>query len=168
MKDKKCRTQQNLMTAFLRESAAFNEYTFYAIQAKKEGYQDIFNLFNQFAMNEQAHAKIWFDLFHGLSDTKDNLTDSADLENYERTVMYSEFSKVAREEGYSDIAELFDKVAEIEAGHEKKYKELSVLVKNKEVFVKKSETTWQCLNCGHIYVGKSAPETCPVCSHPQA
>ena len=168
MKLKDSKTYQNLMTAFLRESGAYNEYTFYAEQAKKDGYEAIYNTFTTFADNEQAHSKIWFKLFHGIAGTEDNLKDSADLENYERTVLYSEFASVAREEGFPDIAELFDGVAIIEHQHEEEYKRLMQKVKNDTMFTEKQETSWKCNNCGHIHKGISAPETCPVCSHPKA
>lgn len=167
MKQKDTKTQQNLMTAFLRESGAMCEYTFYAEQAKKEGYKKVYDTFTRFALNEQAHAKIWFNLFHGVSSTTDNLSDSADLENYERTVLYSQFAKEAREEGFDDIAELFDGVAQIELAHEKEYETLKTEVKNGSIFKKKKETIWKCANCGHIHVGLTPPETCPVCSHPK-
>jgi len=166
LKDSK--TYQNLMTAFLRESGAYNEYTFYAQQAKKDGFEAIYNTFTTFADNEQAHAKIWFKLFHGIAGTEDNLKDAADLENYERTVLYSEFSKVAKEEGFPDIAELFDGVAVIERQHEEEYKRLMQKVKNDTMFSEKQEVSWKCNNCGHIHKGTEAPLTCPVCSHPQA
>ena len=156
------------MTAFLRESGAYNEYTFYAEQAKKDGFEAIYNTFTQFADNEQAHSKIWFKLFHGISCTEDNLNDAADLENYERSVLYSEFAKVARQENYNDIADLFDGVAVIEKQHEEEYKRLAQKVKNDTMFTEKSEVDWMCNNCGHIHKGKTAPEKCPVCSHPQA
>lgn len=168
MKLKDSKTQQNLMTAFLRESGAYNEYTFYAQQAKKDGYEQIYNIFTQFADNEQAHSKIWFKLFHGIAGTEQNLKDAADLENYERTVLYSEFAKVAREEGFPDIAELFDGVAVIERQHEETYKCLLNKVKTDTVFVSEKEVVWKCNNCGHTHKGKTPPETCPVCSHPKA
>ncbi|MBQ3492831.1 MAG: rubrerythrin family protein [Clostridia bacterium] len=168
MKDKQTKTQENLMTAFLRESGAFNEYTFYAEQAKKDGYEQIYRIFTQFASNEQAHAKVWFKLFHTIAGTEENLKDSADLENFERTVLYSEFAKTAREEGFEDIAKLFDGVAAIERQHEEKYKELLEQVKNKKVFESQQETWWQCSNCGHRHKGFTPPEKCPVCSHPIA
>ena len=162
------KTKENLMTAFLRESGAYNEYTFYAMQAKKDGFESIYNLFTQFADNEQAHAKIWFKLWHGISCTQDNLIDAADLEHYEHSVLYSEFSKVAKEEGFDDIAYLFEQVGKIESRHEKEYKELFQKVKKDEMFKEKQEESWKCLNCGHMHKGKEPPETCPVCSHPKA
>ena len=168
MKDSKSKTQENLMTAFLRESGAFNEYTFYAQQAKKDGYEQIYNTFTQFAENEQAHAKVWFKLFHGISSTLDNLKDAADLEHFERTVLYSDFAKTAREEGFDDIADIFDGVATIERQHEEVYKQLLDKVKNDKIFTSEQPVTWKCLNCGHTHNGLTAPETCPVCSHPQA
>ena len=168
MEFKDSKTRENLMTAFLRESGAYNEYTFYAQQAKKDGFESIYNLFNQFATNEQAHAKIWFKLWHGISCTQDNLIDSADLEKYEHSVLYKEFSKVANDEGFEDIALLFEQVGKIESRHEKEYKELFEKVKKDTIFVEKEEVAWKCLNCGHMHKGKQPPETCPVCSHPKA
>lgn len=168
MKFSDSKTKENLFTAYLRESGAYNEYYFYAQQAKKEGYEEIYNIFTKFANNEQAHAKIWFKLFHTIAGTKDNLLDAADTENFERTVLYSEFAKTADKEGFSDIAKLFRGVAEIEHHHENVYRCLAKNIDKKLVFEKEQETTWQCLNCGHIHVGKSAPQTCEVCSHPQA
>ncbi len=168
MKQKDSKTQQNLMTAFLRESGAFNEYTFYAEQAKADGYEDIYRTFKQFAMNEQAHARVWFNLFHGVSTTVDNLKDAADLENYERSVMYADFADTAKREGFTDIAELFEGVSRVEGQHEEKYKEFYKKVKDEKVFESEEEVSWQCLNCGHIHTGKTPPETCPVCSHPKA
>lgn len=167
MKAKSSKTQENLMTAFLRESGAFNEYTFYAQQAKKEGYEEIYNVFTQFAMNEQAHAKIWFKLFHGISNTQENLKDSADLENFERTVLYNDFAKVAREEGHEDIATLFEEVAQIEKQHEERYLCLLEQLKTNKFFVQPKAGEWQCLNCGKISKGTEPPEQCPVCSHPK-
>ncbi len=168
MNFKESKTFQNLQTAFLRESGAFNEYTFYAEQAKEEGFEEIYNTFTNFAANEQAHAKVWFKLFHAISSTEDNLVDAADLENFERTKLYLEFSKVAEQEGYSDIAILFKEVAKIEKEHEEVYRNLANQVKNCTVFCKEQKKTWQCLNCGHEHVGECAPETCAVCSHPKA
>ncbi len=165
---KDSKTKDNLLKAYLRESGAYNEYTFYAQQAKKEGFEKIYNTFTQFADNEQAHAKIWFKLFHGISSTQDNLKDAADLENFEHTTLYAEFSKTAKEEGFLDIAELFDGVAKIEAQHEKEYRKLFEKVKNDCMFSDSQEVQWKCNNCGHIHKGKEAPQTCPVCSHPQA
>lgn len=160
-------TKQNLITAYLRESGAFNEYTYYAEQAKTEGYREIYNVFTQFAHNEQAHAEIWFKLWHGIAGTTDNLKDAADLENYERTVMYSEFAKTARKEGFEDIAKLFDGVAEVEKAHEQKYKSLFERLSSGKYFEQPQEVAWKCLNCGHIHYGKQPPENCPVCSHPE-
>ena len=168
MKLKDSKTYQNLMTAYLRESGAYNEYTFYAEQAKKDGYESIYNIFTQFANNEQAHSKIWFKLFHGISNTEENLIDAADLENYERSVLYSEFSKVAKEEGYDDIAKLFDGVSAIERQHEQVYRDLAEKVKKDQMFLSKKEVWWKCGNCGHLHKDLSAPMVCPVCSHPQA
>lgn len=163
---KNSKTRENLEKAFFRESGAFNEYTFFAEQAKAEGYEDIYNTFTQFALNEQAHAKIWFKLFHGIEDTEKNLLDAEETEHFERTKLYSGFSKTAYEEGFDDIAALFEGVAKIENTHENTYKQLKEKVKNNKIFSSDSEEYWICLNCGHIEKGKKAPEKCPVCSHP--
>lgn len=168
MKLEKSKTAENLQTAYLRESGAFNEYTFYARKAKMEGYEQVYRTFTEFANNEQAHATIWFNLFHGIKGTKENLLDAADLENFERRVMYSGFAKTAREEGFTEIASLFDAVAKIENAHEQTYKTLANKIENGEMFASEKEVTWKCLNCGHTQKGLSAPEKCPVCSHPKA
>ena len=166
MELKDSQTQKNLMSAFLHESGAFIEYSFYAMQAKNEGLEQLYNVFNRIAFNEQAHAKVWFKLWHGIYGTVDNLKNSAELENYERTVLYAEYSSVAKKEGFTDIAELFDKVAKIEGQHEEEFKKLQSELSGNKLFEKKQETEWKCLNCGHVYKGTNPPETCPVCSHP--
>ena len=169
MKQSDSKTQENLRSAFLSECGAYTEYEFYAKQAKKDGYEQIARIFNTFANNEKAHAEIWFKLYHGIAGTKENLSSAADLENYERAQMYAEFSKIAKEEGFTDIAELFSKVGEIEGLHEQTYRELLEKIVKKQVFSSKDQNTvWKCSNCGHEYTGKNAPEVCPVCSHPQA
>ena len=161
-------TIKNLRTAFLAESGAMNEYNFFATQAKADGFEYVAKTLNVFALNEKAHAEIWFKLYHEIAGTTDNLVSSIDLENYERTVMYAEFAKTAREEGFSDIADLFDGVAEIEGAHEQTYNELLKQIKDGKMFEGTKETVWKCANCGHIHTGKNPPEKCPVCSHPQA
>ena len=162
------RTEQNLMAAFAGESQARNKYDYYASKAKKDGFEQIAAIFQETANNEKEHAKLWFKLFHGINSTLDNLLDAAAGENYEWTEMYAEFAKIADEEGFHDIAERFRGVAAIEKHHEERYKKLATAVKNGEVFVKLAENVWVCRNCGHVHVGKSAPELCPVCAHPQA
>lgn len=163
------KTEANLMTAFAGESQARNKYTYYASKAKKEGYEQIASLFLETANNEKEHAKIWFKLLHdGIADTATNLEDAADGENYEWTDMYATFAKEAREEGFDDIAFLFEGVAKIEKEHEERYRALLKNVKEGLVFSKDGEQIWQCANCGHIVVGKRAPEVCPICAHPQA
>lgn len=163
------KTEANLMTAFAGESQARNKYTYYASKAKKEGYEQIASLFLETANNEKEHAKIWFKLLHdGIADTAANLEDAADGENYEWTDMYATFAKEAREEGFDDIAFLFEGVAKIEKEHEERYRALLKNVKEGLVFSKDGEQIWQCANCGHIVVGKRAPEVCPICAHPQA
>ena len=163
------KTEANLMTAFAGESQARNKYTYYASKAKKEGYEQIAALFTETANNEKEHAKMWFKLLHGgIGDTVDNLKDAAAGENYEWTDMYAGFAKTAREEGFDHIADLFEGVAKIEKEHEERYLKL---VKNLEeglVFSRDGDVIWQCANCGHIVIGKKAPEVCPVCAHPQA
>lgn len=163
------KTEANLMAAFAGESQARNKYTYYAGQAKKEGYEQISNIFLETADNEREHAKIWFKLLHeGMPSTTENLKDAANGENYEWTDMYVGFAKTAREEGLSDIAELFEEVGKIEKEHEERYRKLLENVENKKVFEKNNETIWVCRNCGHIHFGMEAPEVCPVCDHPKA
>jgi rubrerythrin len=163
------KTEANLMTAFAGESQARNKYTYYASKAKKEGYEQIAALFLETANNEKEHAKIWFKLLHdGIADTASNLADAAAGENYEWTDMYATFAKEAKEEGFDDIAFLFESVAKIEKEHEERYLALLKNVKEGLVFSRDGDQVWQCSNCGHIVIGKKAPEVCPVCSHPQA
>ncbi|MBO5458466.1 MAG: rubrerythrin family protein [Clostridia bacterium] len=164
------KTEANLQAAFAGESQARNKYTYFASKAKKEGFVQIASIFEETAKNEQEHAKIWFKLLHGgsIPSTAENLLAAAEGENYEWTDMYAEFAKVAREEGFDDIATLFDGVAAIEKEHEERYRKLLANVKGDLVFSKDGDAVWQCSNCGHIVVGKRAPEVCPVCAHPQA
>ena len=162
------RTEQNLMAAFAGESQARNKYDYYASKAKKDGYEQIAAIFAETAANEKEHAKLWFKLFHGINSTLDNLLDAAAGENYEWTEMYKEFADIADKEGFHDIAAQFRGVAAIEKHHEERYRKLAQAVKGGEVFVKLNENVWVCRNCGHLHVGKSAPEACPVCAHPQA
>lgn len=164
------KTEANLMTAFAGESQARNKYTYYASKAKKEGFVQIAELFEETANNEKEHAKIWFKLLHdgAVPDTAANLLDAAEGENYEWTDMYATFAKEAREEGFDDIAFLFEKVAEIEKVHEERYRKLLENVKGGLVFSRDGDMIWECSNCGHIHVGKAAPEVCPVCKHPKA
>ncbi len=163
------KTEQNLQTAFAGESQARNKYTYYAGQAKKEGYNQIAAIFEETANNEKEHAKLWFKLFHGIGTTDANLLDAATGENYEWTDMYATFAKEAKEEGFAKIAFLFEQVAKIEKTHEERYLKLLDNVKNGKVFKKDSkETVWECGNCGHLHIGESALEICPVCDHPKA
>ncbi len=170
MKDLKgTKTEANLMAAFSGESEARNKYTYFASKAKKDGYVQIAALFEETANNEKEHAKMWFKLLNGgIGTTEANLVDAAAGENYEWTEMYPEFAKVAREEGFDYIAQLFDGVAAIEKEHEERYKKLLANVRDGLVFSKDGDVVWQCANCGHICVGQKAPEVCPVCAHPQA
>ena len=169
MKDLKgTKTEKNLATAFAGESEARNKYTYYASQAKKDGYVQISNLFLETAENEKEHAKIWFKLLHGIGTTAENLLDAAKGENYEWTDMYATFAKEAKEEGFDHIAFLFEQVAAIEKEHEERYRKLLANVESKMVFSKEGDAMWQCSNCGHIVIGKDAPQVCPVCAHPQA
>lgn len=169
MELKGSRTEANLMTAFAGESQARNKYTYYASKAKKEGFVQIASLFEETANNEKEHAKIWFKLLHdGIPDTQANLLDAAQGENYEWTEMYAEFAKVAKEEGFTKIAYLFEAVGKIEKEHEERYRKLLANVEGGLVFSRDGDTIWQCANCGHIHVGPKAPEVCPVCDHPQA
>ena len=163
-------TEANLEAAFAGESQARNKYTYFASKAKKEGFVQIAAIFEETAKNEQEHAKIWFKLLHGgeIGTTAENLLAAAEGENYEWTDMYYEFAKVAREEGFEEIAKLFDGVAAIEKEHEERYRKLLANVKGDLVFSKDGDAVWQCSNCGHIVVGKKAPDVCPICAHPQA
>ncbi|MBE6629961.1 MAG: rubrerythrin family protein [Ruminococcaceae bacterium] len=162
------KTEQNLMTAFAGESQARNKYTYFASVAKKEGYEQISALFTKTADNEKEHAKMWFKLLGGLGNTAQNLADAAAGENYEWTDMYATFAKEADEEGFHDIAAKFRAVAEIEKSHEERYRKLLSNVELQQVFEKGEMTMWECRNCGHLVMGKKAPEVCPVCVHPQS
>ncbi len=163
------KTEANLKTAFAGESEARNKYTYYASKAKKDGYVQIAALFEETANNEKEHAKIWFKLLHdGIGSTMDNLKDAAAGENYEWTDMYAKFAKEAKEEGFDKIAMLFESVAKIEKEHEERYLKLLSNIEGDAVFSKDGDVIWQCANCGHIHVGKKAPQVCPVCDHPQS
>ncbi len=164
------KTEQNLMTAFAGESQARNKYTYFASKAKKEGYVQIAAIFEETAANEKEHAKMWFKLLEGgaIRSTIENLEAAADGENYEWTDMYATFAKEAREEGFDDIANKFEGVAKIEKEHEERYRKLLDNVKKEIVFSRDGDVIWQCANCGHICIGKKAPEVCPVCDHPQS
>lgn len=162
------KTEQNLRTAFSGESEARNKYTFFASTAKKEGYEQIAALFQKTADNEKEHAKMWFKELQGIGSTADNLLSAAEGENYEWTDMYATFAKEAREEGFDHIADLFEMVGAIEKEHEERYRRLLKNVEDKLVFSRDGDCVWQCSNCGHIVVGRQAPEVCPVCAHPQA
>ena len=168
MELKGSKTEKNLMAAFAGESQARNKYSYYASKARKDGYVQIANLFEETANNEKEHAKMWFKLFHGIGSTEENLLDAAEGENYEWTDMYATFAKEAREEGFDHIAALFEGVAAIEKEHEERYRKLLANVEGKLVFSRDGDGVWQCSNCGNIVVGKAAPEVCPVCAHPQA
>ena len=168
MELKGSKTEQNLRDAFAGESQARNKYTYFASKAKKDGYEQIASLFLETADNEKEHAKIWFKLLGGIGTTAENLLAAAEGENYEWTDMYARFAKEAREEGFEDIAKLFEGVGAIEKEHEERYRKLLANVQGGLVFSKDGDMIWQCRNCGHIVVGKQAPEVCPVCAHPQA
>lgn len=170
MKDLKgTKTLENLQAAFAGESQARNKYTYFASKARKDGYVQIADIFEETANNEKEHAKMWFKLINGgIGDTAENLKAAADGENYEWIDMYASMAKDAREEGFDDIAKLFEGVAAIEKEHEERYKKLLENLKTGEVFKRVGENQWQCLNCGHIHIGECAPDECPVCSHPQA
>ena len=170
MELKGSRTEANLMTAFAGESQARNKYTYYASKAKKDGYVQIAQIFEETANNEKEHAKIWFKLLHdgGIPTTIENLKDAAAGENYEWTEMYAEFAEVAKEEGFDHIAALFEMVAKIEKDHEERYKKLLSNIEGGLVFSRDGDMMWICSNCGHVHIGKEAPELCPVCAHPKA
>ena len=162
------RTEKNLEAAFAGESQARNKYTYFASVAKKEGYEQISSLFLKTAENVKEHAKMWFKELNGIGDTAENLCAAAAGENYEWTDMYDGFAKTAEEEGFHDLAAKFRLVAAIEKSHEERYRALLKNVKTAEVFAKSEVKVWECRNCGHIVVGKKAPEVCPTCNHPQS
>ena len=164
------KTEKNLEAAFAGESQARNKYTYYASKARKDGFEQIADLFEETARNEKEHAKIWFKLLHGdtIPSTEQNLKDAAAGENYEWTDMYATFAKEAREEGFTKIAFLFEKVGEIEKEHEQRYLKLLENVEGGKCFSRDGDTIWKCANCGHIVIGKNPPEICPVCAHSKA
>ena len=170
MELKGSKTEKNLQTAFAGESQAHTKYQYYASKAIKDGYVQIGNLFEETAKNEKEHAKIWFKLLHGgeVPSTEINLGDAASGENYEWTDMYAGFAKTAMEEGFTEIAFIFEKVAAIEKTHEERYRKLLGNIKDGLVFSRDEDMIWECLNCGHIVIGKKAPELCPVCKHPKS
>ena len=170
MELKESKTYENLCKAFAGESEARNKYTYFASKAKKDGYEQIASLFLETAENEKEHAKIWYKLLNDgeIPDTINNLKAAADGENYEWTDMYQEFAKVAEEEGFTKIAYLFKSVGEIERHHEERFRRLLKNIEDEVVFSSDGDTIWICRNCGHVVVGKSAPEVCPVCNHPKS
>ena len=168
MELKGSKTEKNLMTAFAGESQARNKYTYFASVAKKEGYEQIAAIFLKTAENEKEHAKLWFKALGELGDTAANLAAAADGENYEWTDMYDTFAKEAEEEGFTKLAYQFRAVAAIEKTHEERYRALLSNVEMQKVFEKSEETMWECRNCGHLVMGKKAPELCPVCAHPKS
>ena len=169
MELKGSKTEQNLMAAFAGESQARNKYTYYASKARKEGYEQIAEIFEETANNEKEHAKMWFKELHNgtIPETLENLKDAAAGENYEYTDMYVDFAKTAREEGFERLAKLFESVAEIERHHEERYLKLVENIEEGIVFSRDDERIWQCRNCGHIVIGKYAPEFFPVFKHPK-
>ncbi|MEG6614994.1 rubrerythrin family protein [Peptococcaceae bacterium 1198_IL3148] len=162
------KTEKNLMAAFAGESQARNKYTYYASVAKKEGYQQIAAIFEETANQEKEHAKKEFKFLSGIGNTKENLQDAVNGENYEWTEMYKEFAEVARQEGFEEIAIFFDNVAKVEKEHEERFVALLKNLEEGKVFKKDEEVVWRCRNCGHIHTGNEAPEMCPTCAHPQA
>ena len=170
MELKGSKTEANLMAAFAGESQAHTKYKYYASKAKKDGYEQIASIFEETSNNEKEHAKLWFKALHGgdVPDTLTNLKDAANGENYEWTDMYKHFAEVAREEGFNDIAYLFEEVAKIEKTHEERYLKLIGNIEDNLVFQRGEEKVWICRNCGHIHVGNNAPAVCPVCKHPQS
>ena len=168
MELKGSKTEQNLMTAFAGESQARNKYTYFASVARKEGYEQIAAIFEQTANNEKEHAKMWFKALGELGNTAQNLLAAAEGDNYEWTDMYDTFAKEAEEEGFTRLAYQFRAVAAIEKSHEERYRALLNNVEMQQVFEKAEETMWECRNCGHLVMGKKAPEVCPVCAHPKS
>ena len=167
-KYKGTQTEKNLLAAFAGESQARNKYTYFASKAKKEGYEQIAEIFGKTADNEKEHAKMWFKELAGIGSTAENLGAAADGENYEWTDMYEDFAKTAEKEGFKELAVKFRLVAAIEKRHEERYRALLKNVELSEVFKKSEVKIWECRNCGHIVVGTKAPETCPTCAHPQS
>lgn len=167
MELKGSKTEQNLIAAFAGESQARNKYTYFASTAKKEGYEQIAAIFQETADNEKEHAKMWFKELKLLGNTAENLKAAAEGENYEWTDMYAGFAKTAHEEGFTKIAYLFEAVGKIEKEHEERYRALRASLENGTVFARETEQVWVCSNCGHVHIGKHAPEKCPVCDHPQ-
>ncbi|MBE7058145.1 MAG: rubrerythrin family protein [Ruminococcaceae bacterium] len=168
MEFKGSKTEKNLATAFAGESQARNKYTYFASKAKKDGYEQIAEIFTETANNEKEHAKLWYKILAGgIGTTEENLLSAAEGENYEWTEMYAQFAKEAREEGFDDIAAQFEGVAAIEKAHEERYRKLLANVKEGIVFSRDGDMIWECGNCGHIHFGKNAPQLCPVCKHPQ-
>ena len=168
MELKGTKTERNLAEAFAGESQARNKYTYFASVAKKEGFQQIAAIFEETANNEKEHAKLWFKALGGLGDTAANLAAAAEGENYEWTDMYDRFAREAEEEGFTALAAQFRMVAAIERAHEERYRALLSNVEMQQVFEKAEQTMWECRNCGHLVMGKKAPQVCPVCAHPQA
>ena len=163
------KTEANVQAAFAGESQARNKYTYFASKAKKDGYVQIAAVFEETANNEKEHAKLWYKLLNGgIGSTEENLRAAADGENHEWTDMYETFAKEAREEGFDEIARLFEGVAAIEKEHEERYRKLLANIEEELVFSKDGDVVWQCANCGHVCIGKKAPEVCPVCDHPQS
>lgn len=162
------KTEANLKAAFAGESEARNKYTYWASVAKKEGYEQIAGIFLETADNEKEHAKRLFKFLQGISDTKTHLKEAAAGENYEYTTMYKEFEKVAREEGFDEIADVFREIGEVEEEHEKRYLALLKNIEEGKVFKRDEEVKWRCRNCGYVHKGKEAPEICPACAHPRA
>ena len=168
MKFEGTKTEQNLLAAFAGESQARNKYTYFASVAKKEGYEQIAAIFEQTANNEKEHAKLWFKALELLGNTSQNLLAAAEGENYEWTDMYKTFAEDAEAEGFKELAAQFRMVAEIEKSHEERYRALLSNVEMQKVFEKAEEAIWECRNCGHLVMGKKAPQVCPVCKHPQS
>jgi len=170
MELKGSKTEKNLMEAFSGESQARNKYTFYASKAKKDGYMQISRIFEETAGNEKEHAELWFKQLHGgaIGSTMENLADAANGENYEWTDMYKTFAEEAKEEGFTEIARLFESVGKIEKEHEERYRKLLSNIEEGKVFSRKEKVFWICTNCGHIYEGENAPNKCPTCAHPQS
>ena len=170
MELKGTKTEKNLQEAFAGESQARNKYTYFASKARKEGYEQIADIFEETARNEKEHAKLWFKYLEGgdIKDTASNLEAAAAGENYEWTDMYDRMAKEADEEGFKEIAANFRMVAAIDKAHEERYRKLLGNVQEEKVFSKDGDAIWQCANCGHIVIGKKAPKMCPVCNHPQS